>query len=198
LVTDWIEELHSYDWILLLNSDCSFDDLDILAFLEVLDKWQPALAQPAVIGSYWDSSAPHQGVVGRVTNFVEIGPFVAISVKAWKKLRAAMNPLFTSGWGLDMFWCSLLEDSVMMFQLESQAASYGQMIGESMPCPNEIEFTPSCMVIDAAPLVHLDRREGRELGTYSEAIGTEEKHWYREKYSYYWNEHHRSVCSIYE
>jgi len=86
----------------------------------------------------------------------------------------------------------------MMLLLERQAASYGQPVGETMPCPNEIEFMPSCMVIDATPLVHLNRREGRQFGAYSEAIGIEEKHWYREKYSSYWNEHHRSVCSIYE
>jgi len=85
-----------------LNSDCTFDELDAATFLKILDTWKPAVAQPAVIGSFWGISAPQEEKIGRVTTFIEIGPFVAISVEAWGILRAVINPLFSSGWGLDM------------------------------------------------------------------------------------------------
>jgi len=86
----------------------------------------------------------------------------------------------------------------MMFTLQRMAASYGQAVGDTMPCPTEEEFMPSCLVVDSVPLIHLDRREGSTMGAYSKDIGTEEKHWYKETYSHYWNEDHRSLCSIYE
>jgi len=181
----------------LMNSDCTYDELDVQTFLKVLDTWLPAVAQPAVIGSYWDISAPQEEKIGRVTTFIEIGPFVAVSVEAWGKVRSVMNPLFNSGWGLDMLWCSLLKKPTMVEILEQKAFRGGQIIGENMFCPTTIEFVPSCMVVDASPIVHLNRREGAQMGVYSDAIGLREKHWYRQRYSNYWDETHISLCSIF-
>jgi len=197
LVAEYITNLHTYKWIWLINSDCTYHELDVQTFLKILDTWLPAVAQPAVIGSYWDISAPQWEKIGRVTTFIEIGPFVALSVEAWAKIHNVMNPLFNSGWGLDMLWCSLLKKPAMVEILEQKAFRSGQIVGENMFCPTNIEFVPSCMVVDESPIVHLDRREGSQMGVYSDAIGLREKHWYRQRYSNYWDETHRSLCSIF-
>jgi len=56
LISDHINDLESYDWIWLMNSDVTFDDLNISVFLDILNTWQPAVAQPAITGSIWSTS----------------------------------------------------------------------------------------------------------------------------------------------
>jgi len=85
----------------------------------------------------------------------------------------------------------------MLSLLKQKAFRSGQIVGENMFCPTNIEFIPSCMVVDASPIVHLDKREGAQTGAYSEAIGLREKKWYHQRYSNYWNESHKSLCSIF-
>merc|ERR1719193_802423 len=197
LVAEYIRNINTYNWIWLINSDCTYDELDVETFLNILDTWLPAVAQPAVIGSSWGITAPQEEKIARVTTFVEIGLFVAVSLEAWAKVHNVMNPLFNSGWGLDMLWCSLLKKPTMVEILEQKAFRSGQIVGENMFCPTNIEYVPSCMVVDASPIVHLDRREGAQMGVYSGAIGLREYNWYRKRYSYYWDETQRSFCSIF-
>jgi len=131
-------------------------------------------------------------MVGRVTNFVEIGPFVAITVKAWKKLRSIMNPTFVTGWGLDMIWYSLFEDPNLMLTLLQMVESQFKI-----PCPNEKVFRPSCMVIDEVALIHLNTAEGLKNGVYKN--GGEEMNWYKVKYKDNWIKRGtRNICYIYD
>jgi len=37
LVTEYIKNLSTYKWIWLMNSDCTFDELDVQTFLKILD-----------------------------------------------------------------------------------------------------------------------------------------------------------------
>jgi len=85
----------------------------------------------------------------------------------------------------------------MVSLLERKASRNGQTVGENMFCPADTEFIPSCMVVDASPLVHLDRHEGMQMGAYSEVIGLKEKQWYQQRYVEHWEETHKSLCSIF-
>jgi len=196
-VAEYIRNINTYNWIWLINSDCTYDELDVETFLNILDTWLPAVAQPAVIGSIWGVTAPQEEKIARVTTFVEIGPFVAVSVEAWAKVHDVMNPLFNSGWGLDMLWCSLLKKLTMVEILEQKAFKSGQIVGENMFCPTNVEFVPSCMVVDSSPIVHLNRQEGAQMGVYSGAIASREYNWYQQRYRNYWDETHGSLCSIF-
>jgi len=191
LTTEYISNLYEYDWLWLMVSDCDFDIFDAQTFVDLLELWNPGLAQPANTGySPWPHTPPHRPSNVRVTNLVEIGPLLSTRATLWQQLRGLMNGDFNSGWGVDNIMCTYLAKNLSYtlnpynksniftwprFKTWLSVYDYsGNRVhrAKHRMCPQPWSFNPACLIVDASPLKHLDLHEGKKTGLYhNDAFG---------------------------
>jgi len=201
LIVNYIPRIYEYDWIWLLVSDCEFDSFDAQTFVDLLDIWNPGVAQPANTGyTPWTHTPLHIPSDVRVVNLVEIGPLLSIKFSLWESFRSIMNPAFNSGWGLDNIMCTFFAKnhnytldpfngtdaifSARRVWLSSYHYSRQVSVVRRAPfrhCPAPVNYSPACLIVDAAPLKHLDFHEGIQSGLYT-GKGYEDVDWYLAKY----------------
>jgi hypothetical protein len=105
------EKLENYDYIIICDDDIKLSDDFPDDFLDLQQKYNFALAQPArTHNSYIDHPFVQQfeGLKARRTRFVEIGPVVSIR----KDIFSALLPFDESahmGWGYDFVWPCIIE-----------------------------------------------------------------------------------------
>ena len=154
----------AYEYILLVDADCTFDTFGVGDFLGVLRRHELRIAQPAVLPRAGGRPAAARANrvslavgaeqpsshVGRYTTVVEGGPLVAFESTTWACVWGMLLPGSVSGWGLDLGWCRYAETRCGV--------------------PLDEESAPTaCAVVDATPIVHLDEREGRAAAAPPEA-----------------------------
>jgi len=201
LTVEYIPNIHEYDWVWLLVSDCEFDSFDAQTFVELLEIWNPGAAQPANTGfTPWTHTPLHIPSDVRIVNLVEIGPLLSIRVNLWESFRSLMNPDFNSGWGLDNLLCKFIAQkhnytldpfndtevvsSAHRVWLSSWIYSEEVSVVRRAPvraCPDPLKNRPVCIIVDATPLKHLDYHEGIKAGVYT-GVGLSDVEWYRAKY----------------
>jgi len=201
LIVNYLPNIHQYDWIWLLVSDCEFDTFDAQTFVDLLEIWNPGVAQPANTGfSPWSHTPLHIPSDIRVTNLIEIGPLFAVRVNLWQDFRDIINPDFNSGWGLDNLICTFIAEnhnytldpfhdtepfpSAHRVWLSSYHYSREVSVVRRAPfrlCPDPSSYRPACVIVDAAPLKHLDFHEGIRSGLYT-GKGYYDVDWYLAKY----------------
>lgn len=124
------------DWVMLLDDDVAlprrFTDRAVCAAEALrLDLAQPALTRAS--HGVFDVNR-RRPALARETPFVEIGPLVLISRRAWKEL--APFPEVGMGWGLDLHWaklaadrgwrCGVLDATPVRHEAQPPAASYAR------------------------------------------------------------------------
>jgi len=188
LTTEYITNLHEYGWIWLLVSDCDFEAFDIQTFVDLLELWNPGMAQPANTGySPWPHTPPHWPSNVRVTNLIEIGPLLSIRVKLWEQFHGLMNGNFSSGWGVDNILCNYIAQNhgytlnpynrtnvfamprarLWLSTFDYSGKKTSILRAKHRICPHPWSFTPACIIVDASPLKHLDLHEGKKSGVYN-------------------------------
>jgi len=185
-------------------SDCNFEVFDAQTFVDLLDIWNPGMAQPANTGyTIWSHTPLHNPSTVRVTNLVEIGPLLSIRPKLWELFRGLMNPKFNSGWGVDNILCTYIAENhgytlnpykppdLNATQPANVWLSGFDWSGKQRVlrvkhriCPNPLSFNPACLIVDASPLKHLDFQEGKKSGQYNNNA-LKDVAWYQEKYPEY-------------
>jgi len=205
LTIDYINNLHEYDWIWLMVSDCDFEIFDAQTFVDLLDLWNPGIAQPANTGfTTWSNVPLHNPSSARVTNIIEIGPLLSIRPNLWELFRGLMNPTFNSGWGVDNIMCTYVANvhsytlnpynqtnqhakqpvSVWLTKYNYRWGRFRKKRIRHRICPNPSSFNPACLIVDATPLKHLDLHEGEKTGRYHHN-NFKEIDWYHDWYSEY-------------
>ena len=98
-------------YLLLCDDDVRLPDGFVDRYLELVERHDLALAQPArTHGSFIDHPFVEQldGIDARLTRFVEIGPLVSIRRDAVRHL-VPFDPRSPMGWGLDFSWPVTME-----------------------------------------------------------------------------------------
>jgi len=204
LTIEYITNLHEYDWIWLMVSDCDFEVFDAQTFVDLLELWNPGMAQPANTGyTPWSNTPLHYPSKVRVTNLVEVGPLLSIRVELWELFRGLMYPHFNSGWGVDNILCKYIAEhgytlnpynktslfaippaTVLLSAYVYSGRKRHVLRGKHRICPNPLSFNPACLIVDASPLKHLDFHEGKKSGLYNNHADKEIE-WYHDKYPEY-------------
>ena len=107
------EKLYRYNYIILCDDDIHLGQDFLDNFLELQQRYDFALAQPArTHNSYIDHPFVEQfeGLKARRTRFIEIGPVVSIRKDAFPLLLPFDESSFM-GWGYDFVWPYLIEKS---------------------------------------------------------------------------------------
>jgi hypothetical protein len=105
------EPLGEYDFVIVCDDDISLPDGFLPDYLDLVVKYDFALAQPArTHNSYIDHRIVEQldGLAARRTRFVEIGPLFSVR----KDIYPAIFPFDESaymGWGYDFVWPCVIE-----------------------------------------------------------------------------------------
>jgi hypothetical protein len=105
------ERLERYSYILIIDDDIHLSNNFIDTFLELQNKYDFALAQPArTHNSFIDHPFVEQfdGLTARRTRFIEIGPFVSIRNDVFGFLLP-FDEDSPMGWGYDFVWPCLIE-----------------------------------------------------------------------------------------
>jgi len=204
LTIEYIYNLHEYDWIWLMVSDCNFEVFDAQTFVDLLDLWKPGMAQPANTGyTIWSHTPLHSPSSVRVTNLVEIGPLLSIRPKLWEQFRGLMNPELNSGWGVDNILCTWIaknhgytlnpynqtdlnakEPDKVWLSAYDYSGKRVFLRAQHRICPNPLSFNPACLIVDASPLKHLDFHEGKQSGLCNNNA-LKDVGWYQDKYPEY-------------
>ncbi len=95
------------DWVLLLDDDVELPARFLDRLICVAEALRLDLAQPALTRAShgaWDVNR-RRPAMARETNFVEIGPVVLLSRRAWRELTPF--PESGMGWGLCLVWAAL-------------------------------------------------------------------------------------------
>jgi len=194
-----------------MNSDATYPQLKVQKFVEILELWKPGAAQPANNGhDFWNITRLHRPSFARITDFVEVGPLLAIRVNLWIILRSMMHPEVSSGWGVDRILCSIIADNANYTQIEGyreetnvwlsipeKYSKSSTVIREQWRlCPRNLSFWPACMVIDETTITHLDYHEGHNKGVYDWEVSNKEKWWYWSHYKKYIQEVGSIGCTI--
>jgi len=206
LTIEYITDLYEYDWIWLLVSDCDFDVFDAQTFVDHLWLWNPGMAQPANTGfTIWEHTKLHHPSNVRVTNLVEVGPLLSIRVTLWELFRGLMHPKFKSGWGVDNILCTYISKAhgyalnpynhtdifrkprgrVWLSANDYSGKRRDDIRTKLRICPHPLSFNPACLIVDAAPLTHLDFHEGTKAGVYTKDVFFQELDWYHQNYPNY-------------
>lgn len=202
LTTKYISNLHEYDWIWLMVSDSDFEVFDAQTFVDLLELWNPGVAQPANSGhTYWVHTRQRFPSEVRVTNLVEVGPLLSIRARLWEDFRGVMNPKFNSGWGIDNMLCTYIGNThgyiLDPFNNTDLIAKpprvwlshrgFKNVVRRSHVrlCPYAWNSNPACLIVDASPLKHLNFLEGKKSGIYNHHDAHKELVWYRRKYPEY-------------
>ncbi len=104
-------KIHQYDYILFCDDDIKLVDNFLDRFLELQEKYDFALAQPArTHNSFIDHPFVEQldGITARRTRFVEIGPVFSVRKDAFPILIPFDESSFM-GWGYDFVWPCFIE-----------------------------------------------------------------------------------------
>ncbi len=104
-------KLHQYDYILFCDDDIKLVDNFLDRYLELNEKYDFALAQPArTHNSFIDHPFVEQldGITARRTRFVEIGPVFSVRKDAFPVLLPFDESSFM-GWGYDFVWPCFIE-----------------------------------------------------------------------------------------
>ena len=105
------EELEQFDYVIICDDDISFSETFLRSYLDLIIKYDLALAQPArTHNSYIDHYIVEQldGLEARRTRFVEIGPLFSVR----KDIYPVIFPFDESahmGWGYDFVWPCIIE-----------------------------------------------------------------------------------------
>ncbi len=146
------------DWILIVDDDITVGDRFLDRLLAVAERFELALAQPAVSrASYgWYNVTRRRMDVCRETRFVEIGPVVLMRSDVYEAL--APFPAEGMGWGLDLHWSAIAE-------------RLGWRLGVIDGAPVRHETRRYASAFDRAPAFAAAERllAGREHITYVEA-----------------------------
>jgi len=168
-----------YDWMILVNSDVDARSFDLRRFLDTIDELDPLVAQPATDGKFAEDRSwypicnPRDDIRARATDFVEIGPFVAMRPEAWDIIRRMIPPketgAFVNGYGLDMVWCQALQP------LRGWRGT--------LPCSSE-HYSPVCVIVDETAIRHINLQEGRDnpMSGYDEITALQDKEWILKNY----------------
>lgn len=103
-------DLREFDYVLVSDDDIVVQDGFLDAFLLTQRKYDLALAQPARTRNSVDSKSitvQRQGVNGRLTQFVEIGPVFSIRADLFAHLLP-FDESSPMGWGLDLVWPTIV------------------------------------------------------------------------------------------
>lgn len=95
------------DWILILDDDVELPRRFLDRLICVAEALRLDLAQPALTRAShgaWDVNR-RRPAMARETNFVEIGPAVLLSRRAWRELTPF--PEAGMGWGLCLIWAAV-------------------------------------------------------------------------------------------
>lgn len=129
---------HHYDYILLCDDDVTLPDHFIDNFISAQEELDFALAQPArTHNSFIDHPITEQvdGLLGRETHFVEIGPITCLRNDMMHVL-APFDESAPMGWGLDFVWPAI-------------ASEQGKRIGIIDATPVEHSMRPPVSSYDA-------------------------------------------------
>jgi hypothetical protein len=105
--------LEQYDYIFLLDDDIWLPDCFVEQFLDVQERLQLGMAQPArtTESSYAFPIVLQQpGLVARQTNFVEVGPLVSFSRAAFR-LVYPFDDAYAMGWGVEYMWAFVMREN---------------------------------------------------------------------------------------
>jgi len=206
LTRKYITNLHEYDWIWLMVSDSDFEVFDAQTFVDLLELWNPGIAQPANTGhTFWPHTRLHSPSEVRVTNLIEVGPLLSIRTKLWEDFRGFINPKFNTGWGIDQIFCRFGSHNrpyilnpfnekhffakrhawVLLSEYDYTGNRSHLTQTYLRLCPGAQSFNPACLIVDASPLSHLNFLEGRKSGFFNRSAAMKEKLWYYKKYPKY-------------
>jgi len=206
LTRKYITNLHEYDWIWLMVSDCDFEVFDAQTFVDLLELWNPGMAQPANAGhTFWPLTRLHYPSEVRVTNLIEVGPLLSIRVKLWEDFRGIMVPEFNTGWGIDQILCRFSSHNheyilnpfkkkrffakrqakVLLLEYDYTGNRKHLTRISQRLCPDAKSFNPACLIVDASPLTHLNFLEGRKSGFFNRSAAMKQKLWYLKNYPNY-------------
>ncbi|WP_419757429.1 hypothetical protein [Acidisoma sp.] len=113
LIDAMTHDADNFDWVFLCDDDIEVPADFIDNFIELAERFDFALCQPArTTDSYIDHGivARMAGLSARRTRFVEIGPLVAIRRDAMPLLLPFGNDC-GMGWGLDFIWPGIIEEA---------------------------------------------------------------------------------------
>src|SRR5262249_60660178 len=99
------------DWLIVLDDDIVLPHGFLDSFLEVAERLNLKIAQPAHrlhSNASWSELRRHPGVAGRETTFVEIGPLTAFARETFATLLPL--PSLRMGWGLDSHWSAVARE----------------------------------------------------------------------------------------
>jgi hypothetical protein len=111
LIDTMTHDADNFDWLLICDDDVELPAEFLDSFLELADRFDFALCQPArTADSYIDHPIVTRmaGLAARRTRFVEIGPLVAIRRDAMP-LLLPFGDACGMGWGLDFIWPGIIE-----------------------------------------------------------------------------------------
>jgi len=100
-----------YDWLVLIDDDVALPHGFLDAFLFLAERFDLSLAQPAHrrrSHAAWDVTRRRAASVVRLSNFVEIGPVVAMRASTFDVMLPF--PRLRIGWGLDLHWSQLARE----------------------------------------------------------------------------------------
>ena len=111
LIDAMTQDADDFEWLLICDDDIQVPDEFLDSFLELAERFDFALCQPArTADSYIDHAIVMQmtGLSARRTRFVEIGPLIAIRRDAMP-LLLPFGDACGMGWGLDFIWPARME-----------------------------------------------------------------------------------------
>lgn len=119
---------NSFDWLLIVDDDVSVPPGFLDRAIEVADRFDFALAQPAqsrFSHANWSIARRRLLTLARETEFVEIGPVTLMRADALRLLTPFPAQL-KYGWGLDFHWAHVIREAgLRMGVIDALAVEHG-------------------------------------------------------------------------
>ena len=108
------EIIVDYKYIWIVDDDSQFD-FRVLDYECIISRLNIPLSAPGRLTGVMSHSITavnqnYKNRIGRWTNFIETGPTVVASSKAWLCIYRYLDASVGYGWGIDLIWCNMLAD----------------------------------------------------------------------------------------
>jgi hypothetical protein len=121
------DEIEQYDYVFLLDDDIWLPESFVEPFLDIQERLQLGMAQPARTSesSYTFPIVLQQpGLLARETNFVEVGPLISFS-RGTFRLVYPFDDASGMGWGLEYMWAfAMRENGIKMGIVDALAVKH--------------------------------------------------------------------------
>jgi len=121
-----------FGYIWLVDDDIEMSAVEISDFFKKCEELSVTLAQPSLTHNSYVThpvTLKHEGMKFRKTNFVEI-MMPCFSSSSWKKLKETPRFNTLTGWGLELFWGSILFSKKSPFHvMDDVSVRHGRPLG---------------------------------------------------------------------